>query len=57
LSNLSNKDFLQQRLRRYRSPVLLPILTSSIDKFEGVLAIDVTMALLKTFSDCVQMCA
>jgi hypothetical protein len=50
---LANKDFQKQRLRRYRSPVLLPI----NDKFESVLAVDVAMAIFKTFADSQQMCA
>jgi len=51
LQNLANKDFQKQRLRRYRSPILLPIVTTIYDKFESVLAVDVAMAIFKTFAE------
>ena len=37
--------------------MLLPIVTSINDKFESVRAVDVAMAVLKTFAESQQMCA
>jgi hypothetical protein len=46
----NSTSFQQQRLRRYRSPYVLDAQVLP-DKFESVLAIDVAMAVLRTFSD------
>jgi hypothetical protein len=52
LANMSNNEFLPERLKRYRSPVILShYLTSISDKFEAVLAIDVAMSIFHTFAE------
>ncbi len=46
LANMKSGEFLPERLKRYRSPVILPqYLTAIGDKFEAVLAIDVAMSI------------
>jgi hypothetical protein len=52
LENCTIGDFDFERLRRYRSPFLLNnIVTGIKDKFESILAVDIAMALIFTFSD------
>lgn len=49
LKSLSSQNFQIERIRRYKSPVVLSFSLQIAEKFEAILAVDQAMAITKTF--------